>query len=129
MFRRTVSYDEFLGDYLVVNLGVASDVGQKQTTGGLTHEGGLVGNSGEAGSHVLGMDVVSETDDGHIVWNAQSHLANGVEGGEGDDVVESQDGIGTVGTLQKGTDGLRGNVEVNLATGNEGAIDGNLGVA
>ena len=113
----------------MTDAGVASDVVEEEATGGLTHEGGLVGDGGEAGGDVLGMGIVGEADEGDIVGDAEAHLGDGVVGSEGDDVVEGEDGVGPVGAVEKGPDGLGGDVEVDFATGDEGAVDGHAGIA
>ena len=113
----------------MTDAGVAGDVVEEEATGGLTHEGGLVGDGGEAGGDVLGMGIVGEADEGDIVGDAEAHLGDGVVGSEGDDVVEGEDGVGPVGAVEKGTDGLGGDVEVDFATGDEGAVDGHAGIA
>ena len=79
-----------------------------------------VGDGGEAGGDVLGMGIVGEADEGDIVGDAEAHLGDGVVGSEGDDVVEGEDGVGPVGAVEKGPDGLGGDVEVDFATGDEG---------
>ena len=93
--------DDLLGDDLAVDLTVTSDVLQKQTTGRLAHEMRLVLDGRELGSDVLGMDIIGEADQGHIIGDSQTQLLDGGEGGEGDDVVEGEDGIRTIITFQQ----------------------------
>lgn len=113
----------------MIDLGVATNGTEEETAGGLTHKGGLVGNGRETGSDKRGMDIVGETDNGNIVGHTQAHLLNGGVGGKGDDVVESENGIGTVGTLQELAHGTAGLVEIDATAGDKGAVDGQMGVA
>ena len=91
---RGLAYDELLRHYFVIDARVTAYVAQQQFTGCGSHKLRLVFNGRHTGRDVLGVHVVGEAYECHVVRDAESQLLDGCKGGKGDDVVESQNGAG-----------------------------------
>ena len=109
---------------LTIDLTVACDVLQQQTTGGLPHQARLVLDGRKLRRDVLSMDIICKAYQSDIIGDAETELLNGGKGCEGDDIVESKDGIRTVFALQQTDSSIKRPLIVDAFADNEITVNG-----
>lgn len=101
LFRGRFANYKLLGHYFLINFWVAIDALEQKLTCTDSHEMRLIDNGLHARSDIGCMNIVGETYECYVFRDAQPAILDRGEGCKTDNIVESEDGIRTVGTSQQ----------------------------